>query len=135
MELKPTDSPAIAVAVIVREHRVLLIRRRKEEINLSWQFPGGSVEIGESPERAAVRETQEEAGLVVEAVEVLGRRIHPDTGRVVFYVACQTVSGQAHIASKREVAEIAWCDRELLARYVPRGVFPVVQEYLDHSMK
>jgi 8-oxo-dGTP diphosphatase len=39
---------AIAAAVIVSNGRVLLVRRRVQEGRLSWQFPAGKVELGES---------------------------------------------------------------------------------------
>ena len=46
----------IAAAVIVSKGTVLLIRRRTAEGQLSWQFPAGMVEPGETPADAAVRE-------------------------------------------------------------------------------
>ena len=54
--------PTIAAAVIVQGGRFLLVQRAVSEGSLSWQFPAGEVEIGETPEDAAVRETAEEAG-------------------------------------------------------------------------
>ncbi|QHC20236.1 NUDIX domain-containing protein [Streptomyces sp. GS7] len=42
--------------------RVLAVRRRIGEGKLSWQFPAGEVEPGESRENVAVRETKEETG-------------------------------------------------------------------------
>ncbi|MGW1761398.1 hypothetical protein [Streptomyces mirabilis] len=62
----------------------------------------------------------------------LGERIHPDTGRRIAYVACTVVEGVAHAASPREVSAIAWAARdEIHHQYVPRGLFPPVQAYLD----
>lgn len=57
----------IAAAIVVYEGRVLMVRRRVSEGQLSWQFPAGEVEPGEIIEDAAVRETQEETGLTVAA--------------------------------------------------------------------
>ena len=53
-----TERPAIAAAVIINDGQVLLVRRRVKEGELSWQFPAGQVEPGETGEQAAVRETQ-----------------------------------------------------------------------------
>ena len=37
-----------------------------------WGFPGGALELGETPEMAAIREVKEETGLDVEIVELIG---------------------------------------------------------------
>jgi 8-oxo-dGTP diphosphatase len=126
--------PAVAAAVVVQGGRVLLIRRRVSEGPLSWQFPAGAVEDGESAARAAARETAEETGLRVAATAVLGERVHPDTGRTMVYNACRVVSGTAGIGDPREVAEIAWASRADLPALIPRGLFHHVQRYLDGAL-
>jgi 8-oxo-dGTP diphosphatase len=125
----------IAAAVIVDNGRVLLVRRRVEEGRLSWQFPAGKVEPGESADSAAVRETLEEAGLAARAVNNLGERVHPDTGRTMIYVACEIVGGTARVADEDEIAEVAWCDRDAFTAYVPYPAFGPVQAYLDDHLR
>jgi 8-oxo-dGTP diphosphatase len=122
--------PAIAAAVIVQDGRLLLIQRRVSEGSLSWQLPAGAVEPGETFAEAAVRETAEETGLVVAAVTTLGERVHPDTGRLIGYVACRVQDGTAHVAAADEVQDIAWVAPAELSSYVPRGFATVVQDYL-----
>jgi len=49
---------------MVREGRILICRRRADQAHpLKWEFPGGKVEPGESPEDALRRELQEELGI------------------------------------------------------------------------
>jgi 8-oxo-dGTP diphosphatase len=122
---------AIAAAVIVRDGKVLLIRRRLREGSLLWALPSGGVEPGETAEEAAVRETKEEVGLDVRATSVLGGRIHPNTGRQMIYVACESNSGDAQVLDADEIAELAWAERAELSNYVPYGFFNAVQDYLD----
>ncbi|MGW7267952.1 NUDIX hydrolase [Streptomyces sp. NPDC054842] len=124
----------VAGAVVVDAGRVLLVRRAVAVGSLVWTFPSGKVEAGERPPEAAAREALEEAGVTVEPLSVLGERIHPVTGWQVVYVACRLLSGRAHVASPREVAEVAWADLEDLARLVPGGVFEPVREYLDEAL-
>lgn len=124
----------IAAAVIVHDGRVLMIRRRVAEGELSWQFPAGGIEAGETVEDAAVRETVEETGLTVEAVKVLGERVHPKTGRHMSYVACALLAGTAHVADAEELAEVAWAAHGELSDYVPYGLFEPVQAYLDGEL-
>lgn len=134
MTEQTADQPGISAGIIVHENRVLMVRRRVKEGKLSWQFPAGGIEAGESPEQAAVRETEEETGLTVEAVKVLGDRVHPNTGRLMHYVACAPISGEAHVADEEELAEVAWVAHGEIADYVPYGLFEPVQEYLDDAM-
>ncbi|MGA4875877.1 NUDIX hydrolase [Streptomyces lydicamycinicus] len=125
------DERPVSAAVIVGDGRVLLVRRAIEEGHLRWQLPAGKLEAGESPEQAAVRETQEETGLTVEAVKTLGDRVHPKTGRLMHYVACSPIAGEAHVADDEELAEVAWVAHGEISEYVPYGLFEPVQEYLD----
>ncbi|BDM67214.1 hypothetical protein HEK616_07010 [Streptomyces nigrescens] len=128
------ERPGIAAAIIVHEGRVLMVRRRVSEGKLSWQFPAGEVEPGETREEAAVRETKEETGLNVSAVKLLGERVHPATGRLMSYTACEVVSGTAHVADTEELAELAWVAHGQIPDYVPYGLFGPVQEYLDAAL-
>ncbi|GAA2587100.1 NUDIX hydrolase [Streptomyces tubercidicus] len=124
----------IAAAIVVHEGRVLMVRRRVSEGQLSWQFPAGEVEPGEEREDAAVRETQEETGLTVMAVKLLGERVHPKTGRLMSYTACQMLGGTAHVADTEELADLAWVAHGDIPEYVPYGLFEPVREYLDGAM-
>jgi 8-oxo-dGTP diphosphatase len=123
--------PAIAVAIIARDREVLLVKRRVAEGELLWQFPAGAIEGGETPELAAVREAREETGLIVEADDLLGERVHPTTGRRLFYVACVVIEGTAHVGDADELAEFAWVGLAGLPEYVPHGLFGPVQRHLD----
>jgi ADP-ribose pyrophosphatase YjhB (NUDIX family) len=60
-----------AVAVVARNHARELLLVQDSETKL-WGCPGGSVEPAELPSDAAVRETWEESGVLVELVRVLG---------------------------------------------------------------
>ncbi|GAA4658082.1 hypothetical protein GCM10023347_06470 [Streptomyces chumphonensis] len=126
--------PGIAAAIVVHEGRVLLVRRRISEGQLSWQFPAGEVEPGEAREDAAVRETREETGLTVAMVKLLGERVHPKTGRVMSYAACEVLAGTAHVADTEELAELAWVAHDEIPQYVPYGLFESVQVYLDAAL-
>ncbi|MFD9269546.1 NUDIX hydrolase [Streptomyces goshikiensis] len=128
------ERPGIAAAVIVQDGCVLMVHRRVAEGELSWQFPAGKIKQGESPEQAAVRETEEEIGLTVGALKLLAGRVHPMTGRRMFYVACEAVSGTATVAAPDEVAELAWVRRREITEYVPYGLFEPVQKYLDVAL-
>jgi 8-oxo-dGTP diphosphatase len=74
----------VAVAVVMREGRVLVARRmRGSHLEGLWEFPGGKVEPGESPEAAAARELEEETGLRAGATEPLTTFLHSYPDRTV----------------------------------------------------
>lgn len=54
----------VVAAIIAHENRILATQRGSGEFKDGWEFPGGKVEPGETPEQAIVREIKEE--LVVE---------------------------------------------------------------------
>jgi ADP-ribose pyrophosphatase YjhB (NUDIX family) len=124
----------IAGAVIADAGRVLLIRRTSPEGALVWSFPSGKVEPGETASEAAAREAGEEAGVIVAPTVILGGRVHPDTGRRVVYVACRLLSGEAHAASPREVAEVRWVRLGEIPELIPAGVYGPVQAWLDEQL-
>ena len=128
------DQPGISAAIIVDGDRVLMVRRRIREGELMWQFPAGAIEAGESAEQAAVRETAEETGLTVSAVKLLGDRVHPKTGRLMSYTACETIEGEAHVADEEELDAVAWVTLDEIPEYVPYGLFEPVQEFLDAQL-
>ncbi|MGP3951823.1 NUDIX hydrolase [Streptomyces sp. 7N604] len=128
------ERPGISAAIVVHEGRVLMVRRRVKEGQLSWQFPAGEIEPGESAEEAAVREAGEETGLTVSAVKLLGERVHPKTQRLMSYTACEVVSGTAYVADTEELAELAWCAHSEIPEYVPYGLYEPVQAYLDEAL-
>ncbi len=73
--MKSECAPLIgALAVVLREGCLLLIERGFEPHLGHWSLPGGVIDEGESAGEAAVRETLEETGLVVEVVRELGEQ-------------------------------------------------------------
>ena len=66
----PAPTVDIIIELIDRPHRpIILIERHNEP--LGWALPGGFVDYGESVEKTAIREAEEEIGLKVELVEQL----------------------------------------------------------------
>lgn len=62
----------VAGCLVVASGRLLLLRRAIEPALGKWTFPGGFVDLGETPEQAAARETEEEVGMRVRVGALLG---------------------------------------------------------------
>lgn len=72
--------PACGVLAVDDQGRILLQRRRDTG---QWALPMGKMELGETPTQCAVRETEEETGVRVEAIGILG--IYSDPTHIVAY--------------------------------------------------
>ena len=77
--VKPVDQrkfplhPRIGVGgVVIDRGCVLLVRRGQEPLKGEWSIPGGLVEVGETLKEAVEREIQEETGLLVKPIGMLG---------------------------------------------------------------
>jgi 8-oxo-dGTP diphosphatase len=68
----------VALATGSGAPRLLLIERRNQPFGGRWALPGGFVDQGEQVAQAAQRELAEEAGLEVDALELLGVYDTPD---------------------------------------------------------
>ncbi len=97
-------------AVVERSGKYLVLRRR----NGVWEFPGGSIEKGETPERAAERETFEETGLKVKARGMICTTSAAFGRKYALYCVYRTElkAGEARISG--EHAEMKWVGREEL---------------------
>ena len=104
----------VAAAVIERNGRVMICQRRPGVHNaLKWEFPGGKLEMGESPEQALARELREELDLGVEVGRVRDAVYHryDDRDVLVLFYGCRITDGEPRAL---DCNAIAWAlPREL----------------------
>lgn len=63
----------VTAAIIIRDNRVLITRRSlNQKLAGKWEFPGGKIEKGESPESCLTRELEEELGIRVRIGQKFG---------------------------------------------------------------
>lgn len=61
----------VVAAIIIENDKVFATQRGYGEFKDGWEFPGGKIEPGETPEEAIVREIKEELDTEVEVIELL----------------------------------------------------------------
>jgi len=94
------NKPRACVIIINKANEILLIRRQKSG-RIYWVFPGGSIELGETAEVAAIREAFEELSLVVTLKDKLFSQINE--GREESYFLITSYSGTVKLGNGPEL--------------------------------
>jgi len=123
-----------AVALIDADGRVLLAQRPAgKSLAGLWEFPGGKVEAGETPEAALIRELQEELGIMTQksclAPLNFASHSYPGFHLLMPLFACRRWEG---VARGREGQALAWVRPEKLRDYpMPPADLPLVSTLRD----
>ena len=108
----PTPVLVVAVALIAADGRVLLQRRKLGgEHGGLWEFPGGKVEPGESPQMAIRREIEEEIGVVLDPAALAPLAFASDAevpspprkAYVILLYTCRIWQGEAECHDGEEI--------------------------------
>jgi 8-oxo-dGTP diphosphatase len=118
------ERPIVGVgAVIVRDGKVLIVKRRYEPLAGRWSIPGGTLELGETLETGVAREMREETGLEIAigpVIEVFDRIIFDAEKRVRYHFVlvdylCWPIGGELQAGS--DVDEAVLVDPASLDEY------------------
>ncbi|MCQ2793353.1 MAG: (deoxy)nucleoside triphosphate pyrophosphohydrolase [Bacilli bacterium] len=101
----------VVAGAIIKDNKVFAAQRGdRGETRFKWEFPGGKLEVGETPEQALARELKEELKIDVKVHELITKIIdeyetqilHIDTYR------CELVGGTPTLT---EHLNMAWSDK------------------------
>lgn len=96
----------ISQAIIVQSGHILMVKQYVQRGDIVWNFPGGGMEEGETPEEACIREVKEETGYDV----VINRLLVEDSGKFTF--VAEVVGGELFLDRSNEdnsdIIEVAW---------------------------
>lgn len=121
--LRSVNTPAkhifVVAAIIERDACILICRRRHDgAFPLKWEFPGGKVKSGESPQQALARELREELGIEAEIGAEIHRARHTYSshalGVELHFFAARIAGGEPR---NLDFEEIAWVERARLSDY------------------
>jgi 8-oxo-dGTP diphosphatase len=111
------EALAVTAAIIERDGRVLIAQRPPEARHAGeWEFPGGKVEEGETPEQCLARELDEELGVTVEVGRLLAEVFHDYPDLRVRLIALEAVITQGTPADI-ECSAHAWVRPNELGSY------------------
>lgn len=123
-----TPPVVVCAAVIIREKSVLItLRPQGKKLGGFWEFPGGKVDPGETPEQALVREIKEELDIEISVGDRI-ETVHHDydwgSVRILAYL-CRWNSGTIrHL----EVADHCWVTPQQFSEF---NILPADQPILE----
>jgi 8-oxo-dGTP diphosphatase len=118
-----------ACALVDADGRVLLAQRPEGKPMAGlWEFPGGKVEAGETPEQTLIRELEEELGIVVKeaclAPLTFASHTYPEFHLLMPLYVCRRWDG---IVTAREGQKLSWVRPNRLRDYpMPPADVPLV---------
>lgn len=126
---------AVVAAALVDEHSRVLIAKRPEGKTYAdyWEFPGGKIESGETPEAALCREMQEELGIVIALDDLVPLTFvsHAYTEKHILLLMYIIREWQGDVKMLEHQA-IAWVqpDEILTYHFLPAGL-PVIAPLME----
>lgn len=123
----------VGAAIVDDQGRVLIVQRPNGDVGAGrWEFPGGKIDPGETPEQALIREIQEELEIQIGGLRDLGRLTHEYNDVIVHlrvFIA-KIVSGQLRLV---EHQALEWLlPREIDPERLIEADRPFVQMVIDH---
>lgn len=143
--MKPVTPLLTVDTVIVYINKIVLIKRQNQPFRGQFALPGGFVEVGETVETAAIRESKEETGLDVEILKLLGVYSEPSRdprGHTVSVVFLAVGKGNLKAGSDacdtglfgmNDIPELAFDHKKIIenARSEINGILSEMQKHDD----
>jgi ADP-ribose pyrophosphatase YjhB (NUDIX family) len=111
----PTPKVDVRAVVFRGTEEVLMVQEKIDA--LRWTLPGGWADVGYSPSEVAVKEVEEETGLIVRPVRLLAvfdKRLHPHPLQpwyvYKFFIRCEVVGGELR-PDGHDIGEVRWVPR------------------------
>ena len=123
----------VVAAIIIKNGKVLATQRGYGDFKGGWEFPGGKIDAGETPEEALIREIKEELDTEVEVIELLDtvEYDYPNFHLSMDCFICSIKSGDL-VLKEHEAAQ--WLTKETLdsVNWLPAdlGLIDKIREYL-----
>jgi 8-oxo-dGTP diphosphatase len=126
----------VTAAILARDGKILIARRPDTDtLANKWEFPGGKVEDGETPEVCLARELKEELGIEVRVGIFLGESLYHYEHGSIRLLAYRTYWAAGELDPKVH-AEIRWASLSELDLYAfaPADI-PFVKKLVNHELE
>lgn len=107
MEKETIKVEVVAGVIIKKDNKYLLLQEKQPKAYMLWNFPAGRVDVGESLEETAIRETKEESGYDVELLKEI-KIFHEKATSVVKHVFEAKIIGGELKFPEDEILDAQW---------------------------
>ena len=112
-----TDIVRVTAAILEKNGKILIAKRDAgDKLAGKWEFPGGKIEDGESPERCLAREMHEEFDIIVDVGNFLAESIYQYENKTVRLMAFQVYT-DSNIITMNAHDDVRWVLPEDLLEY------------------
>ena len=123
----------VVAAIIIHEDKIFATQRGYGEFKDGWEFPGGKIEPGETPQEALVREIKEELDIEIEVKDFLEtvEYDYPEFHLSMDCFFCTIRSGEL-VLKEHEAAKWLTAERLESVEWLPadKGLVEGIREYL-----
>ena len=123
----------VVAAIIIKNEEVFATQRGYGDFKGGWEFPGGKIDAGETPEEALIREIKEELDTEVEVIELLDT-VEYDYPNFHLSMDCFIFSIKSGDLVLKEHEAAQWLTKETLdsVNWLPAdlGLIDKIREYL-----
>lgn len=123
----------ISVGIIRNKQGEIYITQRAADAHMAhkWEFPGGKIEAGESPEQSVIRELQEEVGITVTSLQPFDKLEYqfPDRQITLWFWLVDGWEGEPWGKEGQPGRWVA--QRELVAEEFPPANAPVIEKLIQ----
>lgn len=131
---KPAKTVRVAAAIICDKGRIFATQRGYGKFKDGWEFPGGKIEPGETPQEALVREIKEELDTEIEVVDYLEtvEYDYPNFHLSMDCFFCTIKSGEL-VLKEHEAARWLTADTLDSVDWLPadRGLIKAIKDYIE----
>ena len=135
--MKKTNPKIVTAAVIERDGYILIAKRKQGKQHVgNWEFPGGTLEEGETPEQCLKRELQEELDITAEVGDLFCSSEYSYTHEFTIRLLAYRTTVISGIFNLNDHEEIRWVKPADLTKYdFPEADRPIVEQLVKADRK